>query len=60
MRLLTPILLNYLIDYFSDPPGISQRDAYLLAGGIALAVIIQVLKGVRDGVEMGACGRRDT
>ena len=49
MRLLTPILLNYLIDYFDPDTTLSSRDAYLLAAGIGLAVVVQVSKTRREG-----------
>ena len=44
MRLLTPILLNYLIGYFEEDSTVPQLNAYLYAGGIALACIVQVIQ----------------
>lgn len=43
-RLVSPLLMGYLIAYFMDNPyNHTEQDAYLLATGLALSLIITVL-----------------
>ena len=43
-RLANPLLLGLLIGFFTDNPNqFSERDAYLIATGIALTIILPTL-----------------
>ena len=55
-RLLQPLLLMYLLEYFTDDSPVSTSTAYWLATGIVLCTVVEAFVGAQIVFNLITCG----